>query len=113
MFDEFGFPVYKRRKTSHTVNVRKAVLDNQWVVPYNRDLLVQYKCHINLEVCNHGRCIKCPFKYCLKCPDHATVLVRSADNNGGEKEKERNEIKMYLDGRYDQFATIFYLINYL
>lgn len=100
MFDEFGFPIYKRRKTNHTVNVRKAELDNRWVVPYNRDLIVQYQCHINLEVCNHGRCIKYLFKYCLKGPDRATVVIKSADNNGTEKEKGRNEIKQYLDGRY-------------
>lgn len=100
MFNEFGFPIYKRRKTNHTVNVWKAVLDNRWVVPYNRNLLVQYQCHINLEVCNHGRCIKYLFKYCLKGPDRATVVIQSGDNNVSEKEKGRNEIKQYLDGRY-------------
>ncbi|XP_074370042.1 uncharacterized protein LOC141711481 [Apium graveolens] len=30
MFDEFGFPIYKRRKTMNTVKVRKAELDNRW-----------------------------------------------------------------------------------
>ena len=100
MFDESGFPIYRRRKTGRTVKVRKAELDNQWVVSYNRDLIVQYQCHINLEVCNHGRCIKYLFKYCLKGPDHPTVLVHSAQNSATDKCKERNEIKMHLDGRY-------------
>ncbi|KAK1359339.1 hypothetical protein POM88_043813 [Heracleum sosnowskyi] len=39
IFDESGFPLYMRRRTNITVNVRKAELDNQWVVPYNHDLL--------------------------------------------------------------------------
>ncbi|WOH10863.1 hypothetical protein DCAR_0730338 [Daucus carota subsp. sativus] len=40
VFDESGFPLYMRRKQDITVRVRKTDLDNQWVVPYNRDLLV-------------------------------------------------------------------------
>ena len=101
MFDEFGFPIYKQRKTMHTVHVRKADLDNRWVVPYNRDSIVQYQCHINLEICNHGRCIKYLFKYCLKGPDRATVMVQGKNNVGDQSDKARNEIKMYLDGRYE------------
>lgn len=101
MFDDCGFPVYKRRKTRHTVTVRNAVLDNQWVVPYNRDLLVRYQCHINVEICNHGRCMKYLFKYCLKGHDRATVMVQSEKKDDQEygKEKSRDEVKTYLDGR--------------
>ncbi|XP_063939755.1 uncharacterized protein LOC135148459 [Daucus carota subsp. sativus] len=39
VFDDSGFPLYMRRKQNITVHVHKADLDNQWVVPYNRDLL--------------------------------------------------------------------------
>ncbi|XP_074377523.1 uncharacterized protein LOC141719037 [Apium graveolens] len=39
-FDDSGFPMYIRRRTNITVKIRKAELDNQWVVPYNWDLLV-------------------------------------------------------------------------
>lgn len=66
IFDECGFPIYKRRNTGITVNVRKAVLDNQNVVPFNRDLLVKYQCHMNIEICCHARSLKYLFKYCLK-----------------------------------------------
>lgn len=103
MFDDSGFPIYKRRKTGHTVKCRGAVLDNSCVVPYNRNLLVRYMCHMNIEICNHGRCIKYLFKYCLKGSDRATVLVKSTSSNeasSSSSRKPRNEIKMYLDGRY-------------
>lgn len=109
MFDDSGFPVYKRRKTHHTISIRNAVLDNKWVVPYNRNLLVRYQCHINIEVCNHGRCMKYLFKYCLKGSDRATMLVKSRQNkDGGSNDVEaRDEIKMYLDGRYLHFYINF------
>ncbi|XP_074323176.1 uncharacterized protein LOC141660112 [Apium graveolens] len=51
-FDDCGFPVYRRRRTGLTVAKKGVELDNQYVVPYNRDLLVHFHCLINLEVCN-------------------------------------------------------------
>ncbi|XP_074379518.1 uncharacterized protein LOC141720795 isoform X1 [Apium graveolens] len=102
MFDDCGFPIYRRRKTKHTVKVRNTELDNQWVVPYNRDLLVRYQCHINIEICKNGRCMKYLFKYCLKGHDRATVMVQSEKRNDQQssEKKIQNEIKTYLDGRY-------------
>lgn len=64
IFDESGFPLYMRRRSANTMNVRKVEVDNQWVVPYNRDLLVKYQCHINIEICSHARSVKYLFKYC-------------------------------------------------
>lgn len=101
MFDESGFPIYKRRNSDVTVQVRKSELDNRWVVPYNRDLLVKYQCHMNVEICSHARSLKYLFKYCLKGHDRATVEIRgrkfdrtvSADN-------PVDEIQAFFDGRY-------------
>lgn len=103
MFDDSGFPIYKRRKTQNTVSTRNAVLDNQWVVPYNRNLLVRYQSHINLEVCNDGRCMKYLFKYCLKGNDRATMLVKGKKSSNESENGQtipRDEIQYYLDGRY-------------
>lgn len=104
MFDDSGFPIYRRRKTRHTIECRGAVLDNRWVVPYNRNLLVCYMCHMNIEVCNHGRCVKYLFKYFLKGSDRATVVIKSSnsqDASSSSLKKPGNEITMYLDGRYE------------
>lgn len=101
MIDDNGFTIYKRRKTQHTVDVRKATLDNQWVVPYNRNLLVRFQCHINVEICNDGRAMKYLFKYCLKGSDHATMVVKSKRNVGNHAGEDifRDEIQQYIDGR--------------
>ncbi|KAK1365083.1 hypothetical protein POM88_040644 [Heracleum sosnowskyi] len=101
MFDESGFPLYKRRNTGVTVKVRKAKLDNQWVVSYNRGLLVKYQCHINVEICCHARSLKYLFKYCLKGHDRATVEVRGLRKKQTPVNDECvNEIQAFFDGRY-------------
>ncbi|KAK1378676.1 hypothetical protein POM88_025420 [Heracleum sosnowskyi] len=102
MFDKGGFPIYKRRKTGVTVKVKNVVLDNQWVVPFNRNLLVRYQCHINIEICNQAMSIKYLFKYCLKGPDRATIMIQS--DNGTNYTlpgvPNQDEIKTFLDGKY-------------
>ncbi|XP_063949879.1 uncharacterized protein LOC135152724 [Daucus carota subsp. sativus] len=102
MFDESGFPLYKRRRQNITVKVRNAELDNQWVVPYNRDLLVKYQCHMNIEICCHARSLKYLFKYCLKGHDTATVHVtgRKRTSSNVNPNEPVDEIQAYFDGRY-------------
>lgn len=80
-------------------------LDNQYVVPYNRDLLVHFHCHINLEVCNSSRSLKYLFKYCLKGHDTATMILKkkqqdNSSSTSSSKPKSTDEIKNFLDGRY-------------
>ncbi|XP_063950001.1 uncharacterized protein LOC108221463 [Daucus carota subsp. sativus] len=102
VFDDSGFPLYKRRKQNITVHVHKADLDNQWVVPYNRDLLVKYQCHMNIEICCHARSIKYLFKYCLKGHDTATVQITGhrKRNQNNSADQVVDEIQAYFDGRY-------------
>lgn len=80
-------------------------LDNQFVVPYNRDLLIRFQCHINLEICNNSRSLKYLFKYCLKGHDNATMLLQRKKGDDDAqiskgKPKSQDEVKHYLDGRY-------------
>ncbi|XP_074351680.1 uncharacterized protein LOC141690817 [Apium graveolens] len=75
-FDDCGFPVYRRRRIEASVLKKGVLLDNQYVVPYNRDLLLRFHCHINLKVCNSSRSLEYLFKYCLKGYDTATMLLR-------------------------------------
>ncbi|XP_074342908.1 uncharacterized protein LOC141680633 [Apium graveolens] len=104
-FDDCGFPVYRRRRTEASVLKKGFLLDNQYVVPYNRDLLLRFHCHINLEVCNSSRSLKYLFKYCLKGHDTATILLRKKNKKDTPDEmttkaKSMDEIKNFLDGRY-------------
>ncbi|XP_074346888.1 uncharacterized protein LOC141685698 [Apium graveolens] len=95
----------KRRRTGLIVTKKGVELDNQYVVPYNRDLLVRFHCHINLEVCNSSRSLKYLFKYCLKGHDTATMILRKKQqgneaSTSSSKPKSNDEIKNFLDGRY-------------
>ncbi|XP_074342440.1 uncharacterized protein LOC141679997 [Apium graveolens] len=106
-FDDCGFPIYKRRKTGITVKKKKIDLDNRYVVPYNRDLLIRFQCHTNLENYNSSRSLKYLFKYCLKGHDIATMcLLKKTNNENGcttpitPEKRPLDEVKQYLDERY-------------
>lgn len=90
--DEEGYPVYKRRDDGRTVEVDGVTLDNRYVVPYNRNLIVKYQAHINVEWCNKSRSIKYLFKYIHKGDDRTTARLSATDKN--------DEIQVYLDARY-------------
>ena len=52
--DEEGFPIYRRRNDGKIIVKNGIILDNQYVVPYNVDLLVKYQSHLNVEWCNRS-----------------------------------------------------------
>ncbi|XP_074342600.1 uncharacterized protein LOC141680209 [Apium graveolens] len=104
-FDDCGFPVYLRRRTEASVLKKGVHLDNQYVVSYNRDLLLRFHFHINLEVCNSSRSLKYLFKYFLKGHDTATMLLRKKNTKDTPDEstikaKSMDEIKNFLIGHY-------------
>ncbi|KAL8143406.1 hypothetical protein V2J09_016438 [Rumex salicifolius] len=82
MLDEDGFPVYKQLNNGVYVMKGKVTLDNSYVVPYNRYLLIKYDAHINVEWCNSSRAIKYLFKYINKGPDRAIVMVTKTNEEG-------------------------------
>lgn len=51
------------------------VIDNRWVVPYNKWLSQKYNCHINVEVCASIEAVKYIYKYVYKGPDRAQVEI--------------------------------------
>ncbi|XP_021991288.1 uncharacterized protein LOC110888052 [Helianthus annuus] len=102
--DEDGYPVYRRRDTKIFFMKGITKLDNRFVVPYNRYLLLKYESHINVEWCNQSRAIKYLFKYLNKGPNRATMVVQENIGNDGERRTQQivkvDEIKIYLDCRY-------------
>ena len=100
--DDDGFPNYRRRNDGQTIEKNGILLDNQYVVPYNIDLLVKYQSHINVEWCNRSRSIKYLFKYINKGSDRATIVLQEnpLTNSGDNSEIVVDETKEYLDCRY-------------
>ncbi|XP_071714540.1 uncharacterized protein [Rutidosis leptorrhynchoides] len=102
--DEDGYLNYRRRNNGVKVTKGKGTLDNSFVVPYNRFLLLKYNAHINVEWCNRSRAIKYLFKYLNKGPDRATIVIQEnltiSTSSEPEKIIEVDEIKNYLDCRY-------------
>ncbi|CAN1332158.1 ATP-dependent DNA helicase pif1 [Linum perenne] len=90
-FDEDGFPRYRRRENGSFVTANNITVDNRFVVPYNRYLLLRFQAHINLEFCNKSRSIKYLFKYINKPPDRANAAIIA---------EVIDEIKAFLDCRY-------------
>ncbi|GAU47161.1 hypothetical protein TSUD_287440 [Trifolium subterraneum] len=94
-----GYPVYRRRDNGVSIRKGEAFIDNRFVVPYNRQLLLKYNADINVEWCNQSRSIKYLFKYVNKGSDRVTATFYSA-GKGKNNDVCLDEIKMYYDCRY-------------
>ncbi|XP_012833445.1 PREDICTED: uncharacterized protein LOC105954317 [Erythranthe guttata] len=97
--DPDGYPVYRRRDDGRTVRKKNTILDNGFVVPYNRVLLSKYRAHINIELCNQSKSIKYLFKYVNKGDDRVTATFFQPPSTDADP-AVRDEIKMYYDCRY-------------
>ena len=89
-----GYPLYRRRDI--TVQHNNRDLDNRYVVPYNKYLLLKYNAHINTEVCTSLKAVKYIYKYVYKGYDCANVVVGTGD----DVKLIRDEIATYLNARY-------------
>ncbi|XP_073121736.1 uncharacterized protein [Henckelia pumila] len=89
-----SYPIYRRREAA-SVPVSEngqVMVDNGWVVPYNPWLLLNFDCHINVEVCGGIKCVKYIYKYIHKGPDRVALELRNGHNY--------DEIQQFVDGRW-------------
>ena len=95
-----GYPLYRRRNGA-TFMKGGSVLDNRWIVPYNKYLLRKFDAHINVEICSSIRSVKYLYKYVYKGHDCANMELRTACGKGNSSNAalDHDEIKQYVDGR--------------
>ncbi|CAG7863756.1 unnamed protein product [Brassica rapa] len=117
-----GFPVYRRRKEGNGFIEKKGFkCDNTHVIPYNKELSLRYRAHINVEWCNQNGA------------DRVTVAVEPPDNgsskenssvsadvtapnsetctNAASKEENKNEIKDFFNCRC-KFSRLCYCLYF-
>lgn len=92
IFYDNGFVYYKRRQQLDNFVLKDGIqLHNNYVVPYNRELLLRYHAHINVEICCQSMLIKYLFKYVSKGSDRCRMAVQKENDD---------EIKAYLNCRF-------------
>jgi hypothetical protein len=92
IFGENGFVYYKRRMQPMGHMVKNGIsLSNCHVVPYNKELLLRYNAHINVEICCQSLLIKYLFKYVSKGADRCRMVM---------KKDTDDEIQAYLNCRF-------------
>nr|GEW39505.1 DNA helicase [Tanacetum cinerariifolium] len=103
-FDENGHVHYRRRDTCVSVTRNEFQLDNSYVFPYNRDLLLAFRAHINVEYCGWSMLIEYLFKYISKGIDRVFVRVsRSIGESSTSATPSRqviDKIQNYVEGRF-------------
>lgn len=73
-------------------------LDNRYVVPYNQELLLMFRAHINVEKCNQSTAIKYLFKYISKGNDRVVASILSSKK--GSLQHQFDEVQQYYNCRY-------------
>ena len=66
-------------------------IDSRWIVHYNADFLLKYKCSINIEISGSQDTVKYMCSYFTKGYDRSSFTVTSND---------RDEIESFKNGRY-------------
>lgn len=83
-----GYAVYGRRGNGKLIEKNGVFLDNRHIVPYNPELLLWYRAHINIE----STSIKYLFKYINKEYDIRTASLEPKENDQQTQSKCIDEV---------------------
>jgi len=102
--DEKGFPIYRRRDNGREVvkkyNGRSITITNKNVVPYNPILLIEFNCHINVEVVSSISSVKYLFKYLHKGDPMSCMTLQNSSSMEQDENNKYDETKKFINGRY-------------
>uniref|UniRef100_A0A6N2K9K8 Uncharacterized protein n=1 Tax=Salix viminalis TaxID=40686 RepID=A0A6N2K9K8_SALVM len=77
LFGENGFVFYRRHNFPGSFVMKNGIaLSNCYVVPYNKELLIHYNAHVNVEICCQSMLIKYLFKNVSKEFDRVKEPMR-------------------------------------
>jgi len=100
--NEDGYPQYRRRNNGRLftkkVDGQDVNFDNGDIVPYCAFLILEIKCHNNVEVTINIRAIKYIHKYLYKGNDRTTMQFQV------------DEVKQYLDAHYVSAHEAFWIL---
>nr|XP_043614074.1 uncharacterized protein LOC122586020 [Erigeron canadensis] len=103
-FDKNGYVHYKRPSSGRFVIKNGIPLDNSFVVPYNKMLLLRFRAHINVEYCGWNMLIKYLFKYISKGADRVRFRIsKPIDPSISEQQNATrivDEISDFTDTRF-------------
>ena len=104
-FSVNGYPLYRQRG-QHRAQLHRHPVNDSWIVPHNPNLLMKFKCHMNVEVCTTVRSVKYIFKYIHKGNDAAHIEIRQNYLN-------YDEILQHLNARYvGPHQAVFRIMQY-
>ena len=95
-----GFPLYRRRDNSRTVELGGIKLHNRWIVLYNPYLLLMFNAHIKVEICTTVSVVKYLYKYVYKVHNRAIIGFQTGQHCDTDQSKPVDEVSNYLDARY-------------
>ena len=105
-----GYPLYRCRDNSRTVEEGGIKLDNRWVVPCNPYPWLKYNAHINVEICSIVSAVKYLNKYVYKGHDRAIIGFQTGEHSGTDHTIHVDEVSNYLEARYVSASEACYRI---
>lgn len=92
------YPLYRRRSPEQGgytfVKKNGQIIDNRWIVTYNKDLLLKYQAHMNVEICYNFLSVKYIYKYIYKAP-HVARMSAVVKND-----QSKDEVRDFLNSVY-------------
>lgn len=86
------YPNYEQPANGQFAMKGTLCYNNGHVFPHNRFLILEYRCHINVEISVSIRAVKYLFKYITKGHDQATATI--------DDEEKDNEILRFLNASF-------------